>query len=236
MRMIDAASLTRTGDTISPPASAEMFHDVFQHHYFDSEDMGGQLQIEGLSFDDEYYTTTCLEGHLASSVWNESSCTGTFSSPSSLSSLSSPEENCASVTVAGLNPTQIRSPGPQYWVASPTAPAEHNESASSQSSSNAGCNQLQSLSISVSAAVEPQVPSGNASSVMDRVTRRKRQNRASQRRFRANKEAKIKDSHEKIRLLEAHLDIQRARNVTLEQELSRMRVMVQKLTAVTPRQ
>lgn len=64
----------------------------------------------------------------------------------------------------------------------------------------------------------------------DRKLRRKQQNRASQRRFRASKEAKIKEFQERIRVLEAHLEHQIERNNVLERNWTRVKADLERLT------
>lgn len=58
---------------------------------------------------------------------------------------------------------------------------------------------------------------------LDRQMRRREQNRASQKRYRASKEAKLHEAHERMQSLELHLEFQIERNIMLERECSRMK-------------
>lgn len=227
----ELASVTSTG----------MLSGLFQNYYLNFDDGDWPSHLESMSLDEDC-SIASLNVALSASVWdgyfhhaNASSSIPSSTSSSSSSSSSPFDWDPAAVVLAGTDQPWASGSIIQNLVTS-SADTIPNGDASHPWTSDLASDATLPLCSPVSAVLEdPPADTEQGPLFTDRVSRRKRQNRASQRRFRANKEAKLKDSQERIRLLEAHLDIQRKRNVMLEQEWSRMKVEIERLTVASGR-
>lgn len=217
-------NLQRVESELARMASADMSSEVFQNHYLDYEESDWPPHLEGMSVSEDHSVAASALA-LSSPVWE-----GHFYYANSLlsSSSSPPDWDLTTVTLAGTDQPWAPSPKLQGCIASPTDMVS-NDDTSHPSTPDFSFNSISSYPPTFVESY-PAADCEKGMLVAERLSRRKRQNRASQRRFRANKEAKIKDFQERIRLLEAHLDIQRQRNFVLEQEWSRMKLDIERLS------
>lgn len=219
--------------------STDMFSGLFQNYYLDFDDGEWPPHLESMSLDEDC-SIASLNLALSASVWDgqfhHASAKTSISSltSSSSSSSSSPFNwNPAAVVLAETGQSWASGSRTQHFATSSADVVPNGDASQSWRLDLENDTTLPLCSPASAVLEDPLIDTEQRPLVVDRVSRRKQQNRASQRRFRANKEAKLKDSQERIRLLEAHLDIQRKRNVMLEQEWSRMKMEIERLTVVS---
>lgn len=212
-----------------------MSSELFQDHYPNFQEDDWPSPLESISLNKDYFVVPSGVA-LSPPVWDgclHHANANAFSSVSSSSS-SLPGQDFTKIMLAGMDPFRAPSLTLQDVVAS-VADVIPNYDARRPFISSSEMHTISSSCHPVCGEDHLVADAENGLLIADRASRRKRQNRASQRRFRANRIAKIKDSQERVNLLEAHLDIQRERNVMLEQEWLRMKKEVDRLTLLSHR-